>query len=319
MTARRLDLFGAVPAEQWCACMSAAFEYGTLPNLFALLRRARVGVAIIFVLAIAGGLAYALLMPRTYRAQVVLSPVAERDGDLGALLGQFGGLASLAGMGGLSLGGAQSSEPTAVLSSREFARGFILENELLQELFPRKWDERRHRWKSDDPDDIPTLEDGVKKFVEQVRSVKVDELGGLITLTVDWRDREKVARWANAMVARVNRVLRERAIDEAESSLKYLYAEAEKTSVQPLRDAIYRVVESQVKLIMLARIRDDYAFKVIDPAVVPDVNRHIWPRAAVVLAVAMAIAFLLSLLLVYWVHLSGRVKQAYRESAGIHV
>jgi hypothetical protein len=111
--------------------------------------------------------------------------------------------------------------------------------------------------------------------------------------------------------------VRERAISEAESSLKYLYAESAKTNVQSLNDAIYRVVESQIKSIMLAKIRDDYAFKVIDPAVVPDASRHVWPRGAVVMFIALVIATLLSLLLIYWVHLSGRLNRAYRESVGL--
>ncbi|MBK9251796.1 MAG: hypothetical protein IPM70_07795 [Proteobacteria bacterium] len=288
-----------------------------LPAMLALAHRARFALILIFVLALGGGPAYALLAPKTYRAKVVLSVVAQDGGGLGALLGQFGGLASLAGMGGLSVGKSSSAEPIAVLSSREFARGFIQENGLLPDLFREKWDPVGKRWKVKKASEEPTLEAGVKKFVERVRSVEVDELGGLVTLTVDWMDRETAAKWANAMVARVNRELRQRAISESQNSINYLNAEAAKTNVQPLLDAIYRVVETQVKSIMLAKVRDDYAFKVIDPAVASDRDRHVWPRGSLVMGLSLLVAMLFSILSILAVYLLDRFRRGYKESIGL--
>jgi uncharacterized protein involved in exopolysaccharide biosynthesis len=290
---------------------------GALPAALALAHRVRVVLGVVFLLAIGGGLAYALLAPKTYRAKVVLAVVSQDSGGLSAMLGQFGSLASLAGIGGMSLGGSSSTEPVAVLSSREFVRGFIEEGNLLPELFHDKWDASSERWSVDKPSSTPTLEAGVKKFVEKVRSVEVDELGGLVTLTVDWRDRELAALWANAMVTRVNRVLRDRAIQDAQSSLDYLNAEAAKTTVQPLLDAIYRVVETQVNSIMLAKVREDFAFKVIDPAVASDREKHVWPRGSIVMAVSVLMAVLFSVLLIMSVYLIDQFKQAYRGSIGL--
>lgn len=290
---------------------------GSMPAILALVHRARVGVILIFVVVLGSALAFALSWPKTYRAQVVMSIVTPESGGLGGLLGQFGGLASLAGMGGLSLGRSNTTEPVAVLSSREFAARFIQENDLMPTLFPRRWDAEAKRWKSDDPRKIPTLGDGVKKFTGSVRRVNIDEETGLVVLTVDWRDREKAARWANAMVARANREMRERAIAEAQKSIEYLNAEAAKSDVQPLRDAIYRVVETQVKTIMLARVREDYAFRVIDPAMVPDANKHHWPRGSIVMGVALLVAMLLATLWVCGTYLLDRVRQGYRDSIGL--
>ena len=61
------------------------------------------------------------------------------------------------------------------------------------------------------------------------------------------------------------------AINDATKSINYLREELNKTSVVELQQAIYRLLEkAQTKKIMLANVRDQYAFSVIDSAKVPE-------------------------------------------------
>jgi uncharacterized protein involved in exopolysaccharide biosynthesis len=286
----------------------------SLAGVFAAIRAARRGALVVFVLGLAATLAIAFLTSPVYRGKVVMVVVADQaSSGLGGLLGQFGGIASLAGLN-LPMGDSNRTEAIAVLSSREFARGFIEEEKLLPELFWKKWDAKRAAWTVDDPDDVPTPGDALKKFEENVRRVNVDELSGLVTLTIDWRDRQQAALWANKMVARANREMRSRAIAEARRSIQYLEAEVAKTNVAELRTTIYRVVETQIKTIMLASIRDEYAFRVIDPASVPDADKYIWPRRALIIALGFVTSVLLALAWVFARFVFVRLRGSYRES-----
>lgn len=285
-----------------------------LAGVFAAIRAARRGALFVFVLGLAATAALAFLTPPVYRGKVVMVIVTDPGGGgLAGLLGQFGGIASLAGLN-LPMGDSNRTEAIAVLSSRQFARGFIEEEKLLPALFWKKWDAERSAWSVTDPDDVPTIGDGVKKFEEKVRRVNVDELTGLVTLTIDWRDRQQAAAWANKMVARANREMRSRAIGEARRSIDYLEAEAAKTDVAELRSTIYKVVETQVKTIMLANVRHEYAFRVVDPAAVPDADKYVWPRRALIISLGFVVSVLLALAWVFARFVLARLRGSYRES-----
>jgi uncharacterized protein involved in exopolysaccharide biosynthesis len=224
----------------------------------------------------------ALVLPRQYRAEAVLAPVRdESTGDLGSVMSQLGGLASLAGLQ------ANPSDPTAeriaILTSRVFTTELVRENDLLPVLFADEWDAARGAWKVTG-DDVPTVWDAYRKF-EDIRRVSLDGKTGLVTLSIDWTDPEVAARWVRLHVNGVNRRVQADAVREAERSIAYLMEQVEKTSNVELRATLYNLVEAQTKKAMLARVRDDYAFRVVDPAVAPDKPDR--PRRGVIVALAV--------------------------------
>ena len=253
----------------------------TIDELLELTWRRRLLVAACVLVFAALAAAASFVMTPRWRAQVVIVPVKGDDmrGVLSSALGQLGGLASLAGLG--SSGGGNKEENLQFLSSRGFLRSFIEEENLLPVLFAKKWDATKGRWNVDDPDDVPTIADGVRYMDSKVRSVQEERRTGIVTLSIVWKDPVVAARWANLMVERANRDLRARAIGDAEASKAYLNAELAKTDVVELRQSVYRLIENQIKTIMLASVRPDYAFRIIDPAVPPDLDEKIRPKRTV--------------------------------------
>ena len=242
----------------------------------------------------------AFIMTPKYRAEVVMVPVKADDSRaaLASMVGQLGGLASLAGVS--LAGGSNKDEYLQYLQSNAFTARFIEDEKLLPVLFADRWDANNNRWDVDDPADVPTLADGVRLFERGVRAVQEDRRTGVVTLTVVWRDRELAARWANLLVERVNRDLRERAIAESDASVRYLEGELAKTAVLELRESIYRLIENQIKTVMLANVRQEYAFKVIDPAVAPDVDDVVRPKKLAMILVGGVFGGAIGLLLVLW-------------------
>ncbi len=236
-----------------------------------------------------------LMMPSVYRAQVLVAPVQQGgSGAASVLQGQVGGLAALAG---IDLGGTSDSrkEAFARLASAGFAQDFIVTNQLLPDLFPERWDANAGTWLPGVA--VPSTADGVRRFTREVRSVAEDRKTGLVTLTVDWYDPKLAERWANGSIDLANERLRVDAIAKSEQSIAFLNSELRKTDVLELRQAIYRLIVAQLNNAMLANVQKDYAFRVIDPAVVPD--RRVRPRRSVITVVGGLIGGAVGLLWVF--------------------
>ena len=123
-----------------------------------------------------------------------------------------------------------------------------------------------------------------------------------------WSDPELAAKWANDMVASANARLREKAIEESQRSIEYLKREGEKTNVVAVQEAIGKLTEEQVKSVMLANVRDEYAFKVIDPAVMPEYRDIVRPRRALMLALGLVMGSLFGMMVAF-----GREYQSSRR------
>lgn len=255
------------------------------------------------ILAAVSSIAVALLMTPIYRSQVVMVSAEDpgaRGGGASALAAQFGGIADLAGV---SLGATGSkAEAMAVLKSRSLAEGYIKEMNLLPILFEEKWDAANQRWKVDDPTKIPTIEAAYKFLSENVLKIDEDKKTGVITLSVEWKDRIMAAQWANDLVRRANDTMRARAVAEAQASIDYLHLELGKTGVVEIQQAIYRLLEANYKTSSIANTREQYAFKVIDPAVPADANRKVRPKRAMIVILTTLIAGFISVLGVFMYH-----------------
>ena len=70
---------------------------------------------------------------------------------------------------------------------------------------------------------------------------------------------------------------RARAIAEAEKSMSYLQSELDKTSIVGIRQGINGLIEDQINQIMLANVRDEFAFRVIDSAIPPSEDDYVRP------------------------------------------
>lgn len=243
-----------------------------------------------------GAVIYALTTEETYQAKVVMVPADSGNGGggLSALAGQFGGLASLAGIN-IPSGGNDAATAIEILESFQFSAAFIQENDLLPTLFAEQWSAEARAW-SIDSQEIPTLQKAVKKFQES-RSISTDKQSGAVTLTVEWTNPELAADWANMLVAKLNSILRQKDVEEAEKSVAYLRGQLSQTTNVDMKATLYRLIESQTQTIMLANVRDDYVFRVVDPAYVPEQRAK--PKRAFIVVLGGMLGGMFGVLLVF--------------------
>jgi uncharacterized protein involved in exopolysaccharide biosynthesis len=238
-----------------------------------------------------------LITPR-YRAEAVLSvvnPESATSSALGPLASQLGGLAAIAGV---NLGAQDTTaEAIATLSSRAFTEGFIDRHGMVPILFADIWNAETQTWDVDDPADVPTLWKAYDRFDKSVRTVSQDATTGLLTLTIDWTDPQLAADWGNALVDEANEALRSKAREQAEKNIEYLTKELETTSSIELRAALYGLMETEMRKDMLASVTTEYAFKTIDPAIVPE--KVYWPNRILLLVLGPTVFLVMAIFFIF--------------------
>lgn len=255
-------------------------------------------VATTFVFAV-GAVLYALSLPNIYKSDALLAPAeSSGGGGLSKMAGQFGGLAALAGV---NLGAGESSQTdlaVQVMKSRQFVEAFINKHDLLVPLMAAKdWDLANNKLILDEelynPNTgewlreakglrgaTPTAQEAFEVFSKGVLSVSQNKESGLYTVSVKNYSPYVAQQWVNWLIEDINKVMRERTIAEASQNLAYLNTQLQKTAVADMQSTFYKLIEDQTKSLMLAEVQEEFIFKVIDPAVVPELKEG--PKRALI-------------------------------------
>lgn len=233
-----------------------------------------------------------LLMPPIYRAETLIVINMEK-GSGGSNLRQFSGLAELAGVN-IGSNVDSAAEAIATLKSQTLINEMIKEKNLMQVLFSDAWDTQAKKWLKEAPTKNEAYE-SMKKIV----NVNQDKKTGLITLTVDWQDRFVAAELANDIVARANKYLRERDVKDVKASIEFLNQELSKSSSVEIQQAIFRLIESNYKTASIVNAKEQYAFKVIDPAIPADIDKKIKPKRALSVMLAAVAGGFLALVVIF--------------------
>jgi LPS O-antigen subunit length determinant protein (WzzB/FepE family) len=242
-------------------------EFISLMDVFTVLWSGKWTILLAAVVFAVGANVTSRFLEKQYEASVVVSPVSEETnssglGALGALATQFSGLASLA-----TSGNNRKAEYTAILQSEGLTTEFIRQNNLLPVLYAQKWDAAGDHWKVQK--DAPTLWMANRRFRTDIRRTSTDKTG-LLTLTITWSNATMSAQWANGIVAMTNQYIRAKAISDGERNVAYLNDQLAKSNVVAVQNSISALLENEIKKIMLARGSEEYAFKIIDAATVPE-------------------------------------------------
>ena len=255
------------------------------------------------------------MQPNIYKSEALLAPASEEQGGgLSALAGQFGGLASMAG---INLGGGGGVDKTQmaieVMKSRQFTSQFIQKHNILPDLMAID------KWNMDDnsityntalysPSDNtwvrevkapfkpePSMQEAYKQFIK-VFSVSLAKDTGMVTVSVEHLSPVIAQQWVTWLVEDINKTMKERDVDEANRSSQFLNKQIALTNVADIRSILYKLIEEQAKTIMFAEVRDEYVFKTIDPAVVPEVKAG--PKRALICVLGTLLGGMLALMLV---------------------
>ncbi len=223
------------------------------------------------VLTTLGAIYFALSLPTIYKAEVSMIPASNQGVGGGGLSETLGGFSNMTGisLGGGNSAGIEGEQTLARLKTRSFLIDHIKEKNLKSILFADQWSAVEKRWIDQEPSDREASE----LLLDMITIVRVPkDKAGVVILSIEWKDPtnpEKIANIINNLVKSMNSHAKKRAILEAVRSISFIEKELEKTSLLNSQTILYNIIEQQMGTIMLANVRDEFVFKVIDSAVIP--------------------------------------------------
>lgn len=259
-------------------------------------------------------LALALYLPNKYKSDILLMPVTGQESNLAGLSSQLGGLASLAG---INLNGQSDKTDLAIaiLKSRTFLMEFIADTDIKVELLAvRKWDSVTGSYIYDeevyDPNtkqwirDIspskeaePSLLESYVHFVEKLLEVEEDKETGFVRVVIKHISPVFAEETVKKLIQRLDDKLRQDAEIEADKSIEYLQGAILEAKNADLKSLLYTLVEQELQKKMLTKVRKNYAFKVIDDAVIAEDKYS--PKRALLCIFGFVLGVCFSLLIVF--------------------
>ncbi len=231
--------------------------------------------------------------PNVYRSQALVIPTDIQQNVGSSFSNQFGGIAALAGLSNNNNDTADTN--IAILQSRVLIEGFIVDKNLMPQIFPEHWNNSKQDWNDNSP--------GINSAINEIQSaIQVKNQNQMKIISFDWTDPELATLWCNDLITYLNDHIRNKKIIEARKSISFLEDELKKTSLVNNKTILFNLLEEQTKNITLANVRDEYAFKFIDKAYLSTTSR-IRPQRAQTAVFSLFAGFSLSILIVFTIAL----------------
>ncbi|WP_351019023.1 Wzz/FepE/Etk N-terminal domain-containing protein [Shewanella sp. AC91-MNA-CIBAN-0169] len=286
-----------------------------LRELFAVIWQGKWLIIAITAVFTIGAVIFAINQPNIYKSEALLAPADSEQGGggLAALAGQFGGLASMAGIN-LGGGGVDKTQMAMeVMKSRQFTSDFIQKHNVLPDLMAaKKWNMADNTIRYDDElyneadkkwlrivdapfKPKPSMQEAYKVF-SKIIAVNAAKDTGMVTVSVEHLSPAVAHQWVNWLVADINNEMKQRDVTEAKRSTAFLRIQIQQTNVADIRSILYKLIEEQAKTIMFAEVRDEYVFKTIDPALIPEEKSK--PKRALICVLGTMLGGMLGVILV---------------------
>jgi LPS O-antigen subunit length determinant protein (WzzB/FepE family) len=140
---------------------------------------------------------------------------------------------------------------------------------------------------------------------------------GTVKVSLEFYSPVLAQKWLTLLVADLNEYMRNKERDESQRSIEYLQAQVEKSKVADLRNVFYQLIQEQTQKAMLAEAREEFVYKTLDKAIVPELKSK--PKRALIVIILTFIGGLLSLFVVHAMHamqVRKTVKEAEMAQAG---
>ena len=253
---------------------------------------------------------YALQLPNIYRSTAELLPVESGSGT-GGMLGQYAGMASLAG---IELGGEQttkSQEAVARIKSFEFFSKYFYPNIALEDfLAVKKWDLTSNtliydkenfnsesgqwvRQVSPPRSIIPSPQEAYLQY-KAIMRIAENPKTSFVTLFVEHQSPFIAQKWVELILDQIDQVMRDADRREAMQSVKYLNSIAPTVNYEEIKKSLSSLQEEQIKRLMMIEANKNYIFKVLESPIVPELKSK--PKRSLVVIMGTMLGGLLSVL-----------------------
>jgi LPS O-antigen subunit length determinant protein (WzzB/FepE family) len=287
-----------------------------MTDLQALIRQEKWTAIGTFFAVLLAALAYLMVMPPQYTAQLILAPSEAANAGSSVGLGNLLGSNSLS-LGASILNGASSGNRRfddflELLKSERVATRMEAQNHVMREVFHKRWDSEAGDWKPPSPIigpikqwfleilhrervNYPTVHDFYIYLNDNVTIARVKDTE-LRQLSYQDEDPADAKRFLLQLFHAADDIAKADQVAVSRSYLSYLQTQLEKTTLVEQRTAISNLISEQLKLLMFAQADVPFVAKIYFGPTAPDSPDV--PSLPLTAIVAVVMGFVLSLVAV---------------------
>ena len=259
---------------------------------------------------------YALQLPNIYKSQATMMPMEANQGMSG-MLGQYSGIASLAGISMSSGSGSKAQEAIARIQSLEFFSNSFLPHIKLENLMAvEKWNQASNtltydasafnsesgQWVPEvkpPTSNIPSSQEAYKQY-RAIMSVSEDQATSFVTFSVEHKSPVIAQQWVEILIDQIDQVMRDQDRQTALQSIAYLNSLAPTVNYEEISKALASLQQEQMKRLMMVEANENYIFKVLEPPIVPETR--VKPQRSLSVILGTMLGMMLSVLGVLVLH-----------------
>lgn len=313
-----------------------------LIDLWLIIWKRRMMIAIIVFLSVMLTIAASLSMTDIYQSKAVIAPVAPQGGS-GGSASAFASVLSqqLGGLPGLMMPGSSSAqEIVSLLKSGILREKVVTTYDLIPVLFDDQWDPQKKDWIKERswldipkklpkyllgavrparPGSLPPKEEGVPTMFQALRLLENDVItitddslkSGIITIAVEFKDPLTAQRIAQYIVTVLTEHMSAEAKRVAETNRKYLEEQLNKTADPMIKQNLYNLIAQQLQTSMMAEVKENFGFKVIDPPRLPEEKSR--PKRTQMVVLSFFVSAFLAVFIVFFLEYFKKAKATLTE------
>ena len=242
-----------------------------------------------------------ILMPNSYKSSVVLAPQ-------GSQKSVSGGLASLAAMAGVNIGGGDSGDPYVVLNTvlddNDFHSKVIQKYDLLEKLYKPKnlvYPFGLNFSKDVDiPEDIDEAIFEATKKIKKILSLSQDKKSSMITLSATFYDRFLAKKLVDIYLKELIEKVKTNDLKEIKKQIFYYKKELSSTSDISLKEQLSKSISALTQKVVFSNANEYYFVRKVTESQVAYIKDKAKPKRALILVVSFITSLILAIFGVFF-------------------
>ena len=285
-----------------------------LSLIFSILKKNVISIILMTSFFAIGSVLYALYLPNIYVSKSVLKISDDSSSNsFSNLASEYSGIASLAGISIPTGGGDKSDYAIELIKSKEFIKHIskfnnIKKNVMAIKKFDHKtktiiydddlYDTKDEKWVRTPPSGRSVEPSYLELHSEISKYLKIskDRKTNFIKISFEHQSPIFAYQFLNLIINELNKITKQIDMDESQSSLNFLYKELPKINEKDVRDSMNKLIESQLKIQMLANVRSDYMLKTIDTPYIPEIKSE--PARSIICLISTIAGLMISIIFV---------------------
>jgi uncharacterized protein involved in exopolysaccharide biosynthesis len=278
-----------------------------------------------------------LFMKNIYGAKAIIAPIAPKDSGGNSIAASI--MQQTGGFPGIGLPDSSSSaEIVTLLKSNILREKIITQYNLMPVLFSDQWDENTKKWKKsawynsralilslkrlirpvdkkaiENIEGTPDIWDGFRKLDDMVK-INNNIKDKTITIVVEFDDPIMAANIAGYFLDVLNDHMSSEAKRVALTNRKYLEQQLDQTADPFIKQKVYNLIAQQIETSMMAEVKENFAFKVIDPPKAPD--RKMKPKRVQMMLLSLVASLLIGIAVAFFLGYWEKMKDQNRSKYG---